>query len=121
MLDYLEYTITWAIYLAGALGLIMVWWRITRPIPWYTIRQAFRVLFAAPILVPVPVLAGATDWAPALFVLMLDSLLAQDADTARVFPYLIYALVLGLVALVIDGLFRYWWVTKSSTNMPVSQ
>ena len=113
MLDFAEYTITWAIYLLAALGLLAVWWRMTRVIPWVTVKQVLRVLVAAVILMPAPVVYGSTEWAPALFVLLLDITVVKETDAMRAVPFLLYGLILGFVVLLADGLFRYWRQKKA--------
>ncbi|MCK5789423.1 MAG: hypothetical protein CSH49_17355 [Alcanivorax sp.] len=116
MLDYLEYLTTWGIYLLAAIGLMTVWWRMTRPIPWPLPRQTLRVLVAATILVPAPVMYGSLDWAPALFVLLLDVTLVSETETEtlRAIPFLLYGLILGLLVLLADGLFRHWQKKKTA-------
>ena len=114
MLDYIEYTTTWAVYLLAAVGLLVVWWRMTRIIPWQPLKQLLRVLVAAVVLMPAPVVYGSADWAPALFVLLLDVTVVKDADTMRAVPFLLYGLILGLLALFADGLFRYWRNKKAA-------
>ena len=114
MLDYVEYIMTWAVYLVAAVGLMAVWWRLTRFIPWQTPKQVLRVVLAALILMPAPVIYGSADWAPALFVLLLEVTVAKEADTMRAVPFLLYGLILGLLALFADGLFRYWRNKKAA-------
>ena len=115
MLDYVEYLITWGVYLLATIGLMVVWWRITRPIPWQAPRQTLRMLVAATILMPAPVVYGSLEWAPALFVLLLDLTLLEDADsTVRAVPFLLYGLILGLMVLAADGAYRYWLNKKTA-------
>ncbi|RLT99305.1 hypothetical protein [Ketobacter sp.] len=114
MLDFPEYLTTWIVYLLAGVGLMAVWWRLTRVIPWYALRQLLRVAVAAVILMPAPVVYGGADWAPALFVLLLDATLVKEADTLRALPFLLYGLILGLLALCADGLFRYWRNKKAA-------
>jgi len=108
MLDHTEYTLAWVAYLLSAVGLIAVWWRITRGLPWKPLQQLLRVLVAAPLLIPAPVASGSTDWAPALFVLLFDMTLVEGSDPLRALPFILYALILGLLVLVADGVFRHW-------------
>lgn len=108
MLDHSEYTIAWVVYMLSAIGLIAVWWRITRPLPWKSLQQLLRVLVAAPLLMPAPVAQGSADWAPALFVLLFDMTLVEGTNPQWALPFILYALILGLLVLVADGLFRNW-------------
>lgn len=117
MLDYTEYTIVWCLYLLAMVGLLVVWWRITRPIPWTTPKQLLRVLLAAPLLIPAPVAVGTSDWAPAIFVLLFDMTLVDESAPLRALPFLIYALILGLLLFAADALFRYWRDKKASIQI----
>mgnify|MGYP003444274186 FL=1 len=105
--NYSDYTLAWAAYYAGALGALLVWWRMTRPLPWTPVRQLLRILVAALILVPAPVARGMEEMAPALFVLLFDLALIKEGDPTFAVVYLLYGLMVGLVVLVIDGLIRY--------------
>lgn len=106
MLEQNEYIVTWAVYYGGALGLLLVWWRLTKLLPWVPLKQLLRVLVAAAVLVPAPVDADSVALAPALFVLLFDLILIQEGDALRASIYLLYGVVLGLIALIIDGLVR---------------
>lgn len=109
MLEQNEYLVTWAVYYGAALGVLLVWWRMTKPIPWVPLKQLLRVLLAAVVLVPAPVDSQSVELAPALFVLLFDLLLIQEGDASRAAVYLLYGIVLGLVVLIIDGLIRQVW------------
>lgn len=106
MLDSTEYAMAWGVYLLGVAGALAVWWRLTRPLPLAPLRHLLRVMVAAPLLIPAPVAAGMDPWAPALFVLLWDATLVEAGDPARSLPYLIYALVLGLLVVLADYLWQ---------------
>ena len=80
MLESSEYVLAWLAYLLSAVGVLAVWWRVTRFIPWMPLKQLLRVLVAAPMLIPAPVAEGALEWAPALFVLLFDITLVKEGD-----------------------------------------
>lgn len=107
MLEYTENNVAWAAYCAGALGCLLVWWRMTKPLPWSPVRQLLRILVAAFLLVPAPVAPGMDELAPAFVVLLFDMTLVKGGDALHAAPYLIYGLMLGLVILVIDGFVRF--------------
>jgi len=106
MLEQNEYLITWAAYIGGVLGVMLVWWAITRPIPWYWIKQPLRLLVTALLLVPAPVAAGRVELAPAMFIYLFDTLLVKGDDTQRAALYLFYGLLLGVVVVILDALIR---------------
>ncbi|HEX4938805.1 MAG TPA: hypothetical protein VFX11_09030 [Candidatus Kapabacteria bacterium] len=107
MLEYSENNVAWVAYCAGAVGCLLVWWRMTRILPWSPLRQLLRILVAALLLVPAPVAPGREELAPAFVVLLFDTTLVKQGDPLHAAPYLIYGLMLGLVILVIDGFVRF--------------
>lgn len=108
MLENSEYITAWGVYLVSVAGLLAVWWRITSPIPWAALKQLFRVVVAAPLMIPAPVAEGSADWAPAIFVLLFDMTLVKEGDPLRGLAFVLYALFLALLVLVGDALLRHW-------------
>ncbi|MCG8535575.1 MAG: hypothetical protein MI808_10815 [Pseudomonadales bacterium] len=122
MLESSEYVLAWLAYLLSAVGVLAVWWRVTRFIPWMPLKQLLRVLVAAPMLIPAPVAEGALEWAPALFVLLFDITLVKEGDPLRGLAFVLYAQFIGLLVLVADGLIRYWWSKRSPSKAePVTE
>ena len=113
MLESFEYVLAWVVYFAAAVGVMAVWWRITRYLPWLQLRQLLRVLVAAALLVPAPVSSLHPDWAPAIFVLLFDMTLVEQRDPLRGLAYLLYAQALGLCVLLADSLLRRFLKSKS--------
>jgi hypothetical protein len=60
-----EYIIGWVVYLIAALGLLFVFWRMTRSIPWFYPKQYLRLIGAAFLLSPAVVDDAAAYLAPA--------------------------------------------------------
>ena len=60
-----EYIIGWSLYLLAVLGLLVVFWHITRPIVWVHLKGSLRLLVATLLLLPSSVENAATYWAPA--------------------------------------------------------
>ncbi len=109
-----EYNLAWIAYYGGALGLLLVWWRMTRILPWTPLRQLLRILVASLILVPAPIAHGMQELAPALFVLAFDLALVKEGDPTFAVVYLLYGLMVGLAVLVIDGLIRFLFLRRES-------
>lgn len=77
------YTIAWMVYIAGALALLAVTWRITRGArrEW---RHLLLVTVGALLLTPGPIVVEDQVFlAPALFVLVLDALFDTLASASR--------------------------------------
>lgn len=106
MLEQNEYLITWGFYTAAVLGVMLVWWAMTRPIPWRWLKQPLRLLVTALLLVPAPVAADRVELAPAIFIYLFDVLMVKEGDAERALLYLGYGLLLGMVVVVLDALIR---------------
>jgi hypothetical protein len=52
MFSFEEYIIGWAVYLLAVLGILAVFWRMTRAIPWFYVKQSLRLIVATLFLVP---------------------------------------------------------------------
>lgn len=59
-----DYVLAWLIYLVAAVGLLFLFWRLTKILPWRTLRDLLRVLVATVILTPVVVDANTLHIAP---------------------------------------------------------
>ena len=117
MLEHNEYLMTWGAYYGAVLGLLLVWWGLTRPIPWLWLKQPLRLLVGAVLLVPAPVAADRLELAPAIFVYLFDAILVKSADGSRALDYLLYGLALGVVALAIDTLLRMIFRRKPTSEL----
>lgn len=106
MLEQNEYLITWGLYIAAVLGVMLVWWAITRPIPWQWLKQPLRLLLTALLLVPAPVAVDRAELAPAMFIFLFDTLMVHEGDAERAALYLLYGLGIGVVAVLLDALIR---------------
>lgn len=117
MLEQNEYLITWGAYFGAVLGLLLVWWTMTRPIPWLWLKQPLRLFVAAILLVPAPVAADRAELAPALIVWLFDSLLIKDVESERAMSYLLYGIGLGVIALMLDAALRFLFRRKSTSEL----
>ncbi len=52
MFTELGYVLGWLVYLSAALGCCMVWWRITRHVGWYELRQVLRLVCFTVLFTP---------------------------------------------------------------------
>lgn len=65
MFSFQEYIIGWSIYLVATLGVLWVFWRMTRNIPWFYFKQSLRLVVAVFFLVPAAADGVTEYWAPA--------------------------------------------------------
>lgn len=106
MLEQNEYLVTWSVYILAVLGVMLVWWAMTRPLPWLWLKQPLRLLLTAVLLVPAPVAVDRPELAPAFFVYLFDLFVLEDGDPGRAAVYLVYGLGLGVVVVLIDAAIR---------------
>ncbi len=83
MLTAEDYVTTWIMYLIGAIGLLVVWWFITRKIRIKLLRDILRLSAATLLLVPFPVLHQEQFWAPALGMSLLEAVFGQSQGFSR--------------------------------------
>ena len=65
MFSFSEYLMVWLIYLLCVLGLLAVFWRMTRTISWLYFKQSMRLVFAILLLIPARVEEAPLYWSPA--------------------------------------------------------
>jgi len=67
-----DYITGWFIYMGLIIGVLAVFWWLTRSIPWLHFKQVLRLLVSAILLAPVSVPETASLWAPAWIVGALE-------------------------------------------------
>ncbi|MGH1486603.1 MAG: hypothetical protein ACRBCI_10315 [Cellvibrionaceae bacterium] len=60
-----EYIVGWLVYLIAVVGLLFIFWRMTRRIPWLYLKQCLRLIVATVLLLPAAVDDATHYWAPA--------------------------------------------------------
>ena len=97
-----DYLFTWILYLVGAVGLLIVWWFLTKKIRFKLIKDCLRLSAAVFLLVPFPVYNQPEFWAPALGMSMLEFIFGQSQGLGRaIIPILIiwaFSLAFYLIA-----------------------
>lgn len=102
--------VAWMYYLLGALGLFIVWWRITQGIRWSTVRRVLRVLMLIALVCPFSIGEDFEQtMAPATLMMLLETVFGGAEGFSRVGPSWLGFMAFGLVvALLWDGVCRYW-------------
>ena len=99
----------WAWYCAGVGCLMIVGWRLLRPVRAPLLRWQLLVMLLVLLLCPYSVGEGYTQMAPALLMLMME-LVFESGDTwQRVLPTLLGSTVF---AMLVVGLLQYWWTRR---------
>ena len=96
-----EYLLAWAAYGIAALGCLLVWFRMTRPL-WRWLREPLRLIVAVLLLTPTIVDPSRELFAPAVAITALDLLFKVGNNAWRAVADLA---LYGLVAFAVYALF----------------
>ncbi len=112
MFNEQEYQIVWMIYLAAAAGGLLVWWRMTRWIRWWFVREPLVIAMAVLLFTPSRVEPLQPELAPAFIVWLLDTLFATGSNQARMLGDLAMTMAVALVAYIglacLRAAWQYW-------------
>ena len=110
MFSFQEYIIGWVIYLFSTVGLLFVFWHLTRNIPWFYFKQSVRLVMATLLLVPAAVEDADLYLAPAWikgFLQLIFSGLEGFTPVARgLLISILLAFIIYLLLLIVQTLFR---------------
>lgn len=105
-----EYLTGWLIYLMGAVCALVVWWFMTKKIPYKTPRNILRLCIAVILIMPYPVAYQNAHLAPAFFSSMLEGLFIKDQGFARAgVPILLSMSIAVALYLFIDFAWQLFW------------
>ncbi len=109
MFNEAEYQLNWAVYLVAALLGWLVWWKMTRWIGWWFVREPLLVIMAVILFTPTRV-DGELPWmAPGSIIWILDTFLDTGENQARVLGEMSLVMVLALLAWVGFAALRMGW------------
>lgn len=103
-----EYFWGWVLYAMASLGLLVVWWFMTRWIPQQIIRNTLRVIVAAALLMPFPVEEGSAFLAPAIIMTFVEGLFVRGGSFDRAGIPL--AIAIGCAAMFYIGISILWHI-----------
>jgi len=105
-LDLSGYVIAWLVYLLAAIGLVIVFWRMTKNITWRRTRRSLRAVAAAVLFTPINVQHDGLWLAPAYLVGLYDWILGHHDKAAEAGAYMLYAFVLMIVVILLESVLR---------------
>ncbi|NIB44431.1 hypothetical protein HBA55_32885 [Pseudomaricurvus alkylphenolicus] len=94
-------TLAWGAYLAGALGLMIVWWHMTAAVKRDWLRPLLRVFMAALLLCPYSIGEDYTQMAPAILMVLMETIFEGGEAFNRVGPTLLGVVGAALVVTVV--------------------
>lgn len=97
-----SYLIAWLWYLAAVIGLMVVWWRMTRRLPpfWRDLSRALPTFWA---LMPWSVASGHGSLAPVWLVTLFEGLLRENGDVKRAGVGLLLATLIAVVVTAVEA------------------
>ncbi len=93
--------VAWVYYLAGALGLLLFWWRLTRVLTPVLLRRILRAVMVGVLLCPYSIGEGYSDQAPAFLMVLLETLFEGTDAFFRGGPTLLGAIAFAIVISII--------------------
>ncbi len=125
MFSEVEYQTVWMIYLAAAVCGWLVWWRMTRLIGWWFIREPLQVIMAVLLFTPAQVDPLVPWLAPAFMIWLSDMLLNTGDNAGRMLGDLTLTMVVALVAYVgfacLSAAWRHWRGGQGASARPTDQ
>ncbi len=101
-----SYLVAWGIYLISALGLIVVFWRMTHSIPFRDVVKVLRLLVIVLLLTPVDVGIEQKWFAPAYLVGGYEWIIGNSVLAIKAGLHLLGALTLVMALFTLDYVVR---------------
>lgn len=108
-----DYSIAWTVYLGGALGGTLVWWRITRWM-WRFLWEPLWLLVAVVAFTPTLVDPGRDLYAPAIAITAMDLLFDMGNNAWRAVSDLVFYLLIALGLYIPVALLRWFIESRRS-------
>lgn len=101
-----SYLMAWGVYLLSAIGLIIVFWRMTRPIPYKDVAKVLRLVVIVLLLTPVDIGPEAKWFAPAYLVGGYEWVIGNSHLAIKAGIHLLGALTLLTALLTLEYVVR---------------
>lgn len=121
MFSTAEYLSNWGLYLLSAVGLMVVWWRLTGYLRIPVLRNMLRLSAAVALVLPYPVPEQEAFLAPAIMMTFLEGLFFEDYGFAHAGIPLLLAVVLANVLYLIVDLLLHIFRRKSGNDSKPAQ
>ena len=100
------YLTAWTLYLLSAIGLVIIFWRITRPLKLRRTRRSLRALAAVILFTPINIVDGEHWLAPAYLVGGYDWVLNKTDKAMEAGIYLSAAYTLMIIMILLESVLR---------------
>jgi|GEM_PF-756046 len=113
-----QYVIGWSVYLLAVIGLLAVFWRMTRIIRWFYPRQVLRLIAAAFLLTPYSINEASEYLAPAWLMAGLEMVFSGLDGFERAGRPTITAALIALIVYLVMAVGVYVYRRKHPTSQP---
>lgn len=100
------YILAWLVYLISALGLVIVFWRMTRSLSWRRVRRGLRAMAVAVLFTPINASDDGLWLAPAYLVGLYDWVQGYTDKAAEAGAFMLYAFVLMVGVILLESVMR---------------
>lgn len=100
------YVSAWLIYLMSALGLVIVFWRMTRGLKWRRTRRSLRAIVAVVLFTPINIGPDGLWLAPAYLVGLYDWIQGDFEKAQQAGVFMLYAFVLMIIVILLESVLR---------------
>jgi hypothetical protein len=105
-LEISGYVIAWLVYLLAAVGIVIVFWRMTGNITWRRTRRSLRAVVAAVLFTPINIEHDEMWLAPAYLVGFYDWILGHHEKALEAGAFMLYAFALMIVVILLESVLR---------------
>lgn len=110
-----EHLIGWLIYFGTTMLILVVFWQLTRPIPWLYLKQGLRLVGTIFLLVPIGV-EDTSFYAPAWVVGFLQLIFSGVEGFMPIGHLLLTAVLIGLIVYVIASIAWFFYSAKRNKS-----
>lgn len=114
MFTFEEYLVGWVVYMALIIGVLAVFWWLTKSIPWMYVKSSLRLIASTILLVPVRVPETEVFWAPAWIVGVLEFIFTGVDAFIPIGQILFIAVVIALLIYCLLVLSHWYFFSKPS-------
>ena len=104
--DGASYVLAWCVYLVSAIGLVCVFWRMTRAMKLRRTRRSLRALVAVILFTPINVGTHSYWLVPAYLVGVYDALLGHTEMALQAALYMAWAYLLMIGVILLESVMR---------------
>lgn len=116
MFSFQEYLGAWLVYIVCVVGLLAVFWRITKHLPWFYLKQCLRLTVASLLLVPAVVEGNTLYWAPAWIKGLLSLIFSGGEGFWPIGKLLLIAVIASFIIYLLLLIIQHFYRQRSQAK-----